>query len=61
MQYNLTKKRIKKSTDCVECPYFDKVTLKCNGSNKNCFVYDPVTKRIIDGITGLPINIRGVN
>lgn len=61
MLYNLTKKRIKKATDCLSCPYFDKTTLKCDGTNKNCFIYDPVTKRIIDGVTGLPLKIKGVN
>ena len=58
MYYNIKKKRIKKPTDCASCPYFDKETKKCNGLNKNCFLYDEKTRTIIDGVTRLPIKIK---
>ena len=54
----MRKKKIKKATDCASCPYFDKETKKCNGINKNCFLYDIKTKTLIDGVTGLPLKIK---
>ena len=58
MLYNVEKKKEKKATDCASCQYFDKCTKKCNGLNKNCFLYDKTTKTIIDGVTGLPLKLK---
>jgi hypothetical protein len=33
---------------------------KCEGLNKNCFLYDEKTKTAIDGVTKLPIKLKGV-
>ena len=60
MLYNIEKSREKKATDCASCPYFDKETKKCSGLNKNCFLYDALTKTIIDGTTGLPLKIKEI-
>lgn len=58
MLYNIKERKVKKATDCASCPYFDRKTKKCNGINKNCFLYDKTTKTIIDGVTGLPLKIK---
>ena len=58
MLFNFSKKKPKKATDCASCPYFDKRTKKCNGLNKNCFLYDKTTNTVIDGVTGLPLKIK---
>ena len=60
MLFNIEKRAKKKATDCINCPYFDKVTKKCNGLNKNCFLYDEKTQTIIDGVTGLPLKIKEI-
>ena len=58
MLYNLLENRVKKATDCISCPYFDKTTKACGGINKNCYLYDEKTKTVIDGVTGLPLKIK---
>lgn len=58
MIYNLREQRIKRATDCVSCPYFDKTTKKCMGMNKNCFLYDEKTHTIVDGVTKLPLKVK---
>ena len=60
MLYNLEQKRVKKKsvTDCINCPYFNVKLKKCEGLNKNCFLYDEKTKTIVDGVTKLPLKIN---
>jgi hypothetical protein len=58
MLYNIKLKKVKKSSDCITCLYFDKKKKKCNGIGKNCFEYDPKTRTAIDPITKLPIKFE---
>lgn len=58
MLYNIKLKKVKASSQCITCFYFDKNTKKCNGFGKNCFEYDAKTKTILDPITGLPIKLN---
>ena len=60
MLFNLKEKRVKKATDCNSCPYFDKITKKCEGMNICCYLYDKATKTVIDGKTGLPLKIKNI-
>lgn len=55
MLWNKELKKVKASSQCITCFYFDKKTKKCHGFGKNCFEYDAKTKTVIDNITGLPI------
>ena len=55
---NKAKGKENKTSYCITCKYFDKVEKKCNGIGKNCFIYDPKTKTVIDPITKLPIKIN---
>lgn len=55
MLFNKKTNKKKKMTDCLECKYFDRKNKKCNGLDKNCFVYDPKTMTMLDSKTGLPI------
>ena len=58
MLYNIELKKVKASSQCITCFYFDKKTKKCNGFGKKCFEYDAKTKTILDPITGLPIKLN---
>lgn len=58
MIYNIKKKKVKKSVDCLTCPYFDREKKKCNGIGKICFEYDEKTRTIIDPITKLPLKLK---
>ena len=55
MLYNKELNKVKASSDCITCFYFDKKTKKCNGIGKNCFEFDAKTQTIFDPITKLPI------
>lgn len=55
MLFNVEKNRLKKDSDCLTCPYFDKKSNCCGGMNKCCFHCDKKTGIIIDGKTRLPI------
>lgn len=55
MLYNMEKHRLKKDSDCLTCPHYDKKNNLCIGMNKCCFACDPKTGIIVDGITKLPI------
>lgn len=57
MLYNKELKKVKASSDCIACQYFDKKLKKCNGIGKNCFEYDVKTKTAFDTITKLPIKL----
>lgn len=57
MLYNIEKKKVRTSADCMVCKSFNRREKKCEGINKVCFLYDPKTKTCIDGVTKLPINI----
>lgn len=59
MLYNIEKRKEQKLEDCFSCQYFDEKEKRCKGINKACFIYDSKTKTIIDGITKLPITIKG--
>ena len=58
MFYNKSKSRIKQSTDCICCEFFDKKKKKCQGIGLNCFEYDQKTHTIFDPKTKLPINLN---
>ncbi len=58
MLYNAKQKKPNKTSYCITCEYFDRVKKQCNGIGKNCFLYDPKTKTVIDPITKLPIKIN---
>lgn len=60
MLYNLERNKIQQPTDCITCPHFNVQLKKCEGLNKNCFLYDEKTKTAIDGVTKLPIKLKGV-
>ena len=55
MLFNVEKNRLKKDSDCLTCPHFNKESNSCGGMNKCCFACDKKTGIIIDGITRLPI------
>ena len=55
MLLNIETNKIHVNSDCLTCPYFDKKEKRCKGIGKRCFEYDPLTKRIFDPITHLPI------
>jgi hypothetical protein len=57
MLYNKELKKVKASSDCITCQYFDKKLKKCNGIGKNCFEYDVKTKTAFDPITKLAIKL----
>lgn len=57
MLYNVEKKKIRESVDCVLCDKFNRTTKTCEGFGKVCFEYDEKTKTIVDPITKLPISI----
>lgn len=57
MLWNREKKKIQARVDCINCPYFDKKTKKCNGIGKNCFEYDQKSKTAIDPITKLAVKL----
>ena len=38
---------------------FDSKLKKCNGLNKTCFEYDEKTNTIIDGVTKMPVQLKG--
>lgn len=57
MLYNVELKKVKTSSDCITCLYFDKKLKKCNGLGKCCFEYDEKTKTVFDSVTKLPIKI----
>lgn len=57
MLYNKELKKVKASSDCITCQYFDKKLKKCNGVGKVCFEYDVKTKTAFDPITKLPIKL----
>ena len=58
MFYNKGKSRIKQSTDCICCEFFDKKKKKCQGFGKNCFEYDQILQVAIDPITKLPLKFE---
>lgn len=57
MLYNKELKKVKASSDCITCQYFNKKLKKCNGIGKNCFEYDVKTKTAFDPITKLAIKL----
>ena len=59
MLYNIELKKVERFDDCYSCPHFDNTLGRCDGMNKCCFEYDEKTQTCIDGITKLPINIKG--
>ena len=58
MLYNAKQKKPNKTSYCITCEHFNSVKKQCNGIGKNCFLYDPKTKTVIDPITKLPIKIN---
>lgn len=58
MLYNHGLGKVQKPTDCITCPYFNQTLKKCEGLNKNCFLYDEKTGVVIDGVTKLPLKIK---
>ena len=58
MLYNHGLGKVQKPTQCITCPYFNQTLKKCEGLNKNCFLYDDKTQTIIDGVTKLPLKIK---
>ena len=59
MLYNIEKKQIKTDLTCKGCPYYNTTALKCDGLNKCCYEYDPLTKTCFDGVTKLPLKTNG--
>lgn len=57
MLYNVELKKVKTSSDCITCLYFDKKLKKCKGIGKACFEYDDKTKTVFDPVTKLPIKL----
>lgn len=57
MLFNVKENKPQRPIDCLHCKYFDTKTKQCKGIGKNCFLYDPKTRTLIDGITGLPIKL----
>lgn len=57
MLFNNDLEKVQTITDCLTCPYFDKVLKKCNGIGKCCFEYDPIIMTALDPITKLPIKL----
>ena len=60
MLFNNELNKVKTSSDCITCLYFDKKLKKCNGIGKVCFEYDGKTKTMIDPITKLPIKKENI-
>lgn len=58
MFYNKSKSRIKQSTDCICCEFFDKKKKKCKGFGINCFEFDAITNVAVDPVTKLPITFE---
>lgn len=58
MLLNIDKERKQVNSDCLTCPYFDKVKKKCSGIGKRCFEFDEKTGTIYDPITKLPLKIN---
>lgn len=58
MLFNKELNKQNKTSFCTKCKYFNTVKKQCNGIGKNCFLYDPKTKTVIDPITKLPIKIN---
>lgn len=58
MLFNKKLNKPQKPTDCLHCKYYDTKTKQCKGIGKNCFLFDPTTRTIIDPITGLPIKLK---
>lgn len=54
MIYDMDRKKIHNSLDCLDCQYFDKRLKKCGGLGKRCNEYDFKTMTVIDYITKLP-------
>lgn len=59
MLYNILTKKVINLIDCNSCDKFDKKLKKCNGLNERCFEFDTKTKTIIDGVTKMPVNLKG--
>ena len=57
MLYNIKRKKIQNSLDCLNCEHFDKTLKKCKGYGKRCFEFDPKTMTIIDPVTRVPIKV----
>ena len=55
MLLNIDKERKQVNSDCLTCPYFDKVKKKCNGIGTVCFEFDEKTGTVYEPITHLPI------
>lgn len=58
MLYNISKKKIQRNSDCLNCKYYNTITRKCSGINLECFEYDENTNTIIDNTTKMPLNIE---
>jgi len=59
MLYNILKKKTQEITDCLKCPYFDLKLKQCSGLNKVCFEFDEKTNTVINGITKMPLDLKG--
>lgn len=58
MLYNNNLGKIKTSSDCITCFYFDKKLKKCSGIGKYCFEFDEKTNTAIDPVTKLSIKLN---
>lgn len=58
MLYNIVKKKVVASADCLTCENFDKFHKKCNGIGKLCFEYDKITNKIVDPVTKKTIKVK---
>lgn len=59
MLYNINEKKKQNLIMCFDCKEFDSKLKKCNGLNKTCFEYDEKTNTIIDGVTKMPVRLKG--
>lgn len=60
MIFNLKENKIKSTSQCIGCAFFDTKLKKCNGFGKVCFEMDLKTNTLLDPKTKLPLSIDKV-
>ena len=58
MLFNIKEKKVKNTTTCLNCKFYDKKKHKCSGIGKVCFEYDEKTQTLIDPITQMPLKLE---
>lgn len=61
MLFNIKEKKVKNTTTCLNCNFYDKQTHKCSGIGKVCFEYDEKTQTLLDPITQMPLKLERGN